>query len=195
MSNLRSSMTGEEVITLHIVKKPRLRRIRIVVDHTGAVCVQVPTRLPFRDAQRFIAKEQHWIRTTVEKMHLRMKREKRYLHLTRSRDEYLALRSDAEVCVRTHISALSIPYAHRIACIRIGNQKTRWGSCSRRGSLRFNYHIVHLPAGVQRYLVAHEIAHLLHMNHSKDFWREVARLMPTYKEERSSLRGYRLSTH
>lgn len=68
-----------------------------------------------------------------------------------------------------------------IGGIRIKEQKTRWGSCSTKGNLNFNWKIMMAPPKVVDYLVVHELCHLKFMNHGKDFWKEVEKLMPEYK--------------
>ncbi len=73
--------------------------------------------------------------------------------------------------------------------IRIKEQKTRWGSCSSKGNLNFNWKIVMAPDEIMDYLVVHELCHLLHMNHSKEFWESVAKIMPDYKEGESWLKA------
>jgi predicted metal-dependent hydrolase len=65
--------------------------------------------------------------------------------------------------------------------ITIKEQKTRWGSCSSRGNLNFNWRVIMAPIEVIDYLVVHELCHLVHMNHSKDFWNLVKSVLPTYE--------------
>lgn len=72
--------------------------------------------------------------------------------------------------------------------ISIGDMKTRWGSCSSTGTLRFNWRLVLAPVEVRRYVAAHEVAHLLEMNHSPQFWAHVEHLVPDYKMLRKWLR-------
>jgi len=66
--------------------------------------------------------------------------------------------------------------------ITVRNQRSRWGSCSRRGTISLNWRLVQTPVFVRDYLVLHELAHLKEMNHSRRFWDEVARLCPGFRE-------------
>ena len=75
--------------------------------------------------------------------------------------------------------------------IAIRNTKSRWGSCSKRGNLNFNYRIVFLPPALADYLVVHELCHLGEFNHSPKFWNLVAVAVPDYKKLRKELRNVR----
>jgi predicted metal-dependent hydrolase len=66
--------------------------------------------------------------------------------------------------------------------VTVRNQRSRWGSCSRHGTISLNWRLVQAPGFVSDYLVLHELAHLKEMNHSRRFWGEVARLCPDYRE-------------
>lgn len=79
--------------------------------------------------------------------------------------------------------------------ITIREQKTRWGSCSSKGNLNFNWRAMMAPAVIVDYLVVHELCHLIHPNHSRHFWDTVGAVMPDYQAHRSWLRenGYRLT--
>ena len=74
--------------------------------------------------------------------------------------------------------------------ITVRDQKTRWGSCSSRGTLSFNYRLVFAPQTVLDYVVVHELCHLTHMNHSRDFWNLVGSVMPDYKSHRKWLKEH-----
>lgn len=74
--------------------------------------------------------------------------------------------------------------------VTIRDQKTRWGSCSSRGTLSFNYRLIFAPPPVLDYVVVHELCHLTHMNHSKEFWSMVGSIMPEYKIHRKWLREH-----
>lgn len=67
------------------------------------------------------------------------------------------------------------------------DQKKRWGSCSTKGVLRFNWRIIMAPMSLVDYVVVHELCHLKYRNHSKSFWRHVGMIMPDYERRREML--------
>ncbi|MCW8194935.1 M48 family metallopeptidase [Proteobacteria bacterium 005FR1] len=80
------------------------------------------------------------------------------------------------------------------AGIRLRKTKTKWGHCTASGVIQYNWQIMTAPEPVIDYLVAHEVSHLVHPNHSKRFWAHVERLCPDYKVQRNWLktRGHTL---
>ncbi len=74
--------------------------------------------------------------------------------------------------------------------ISIKDQKTRWGSCSSKHNINYNYRLVMAPKPVMEYVVIHELCHLLHMNHSKEFWKEVEKLQIGYIYNRKWLKEH-----
>ena len=74
--------------------------------------------------------------------------------------------------------------------ITIRDQKTRWGSCSARGTLSFNWRLMLAPPAVLDYVVVHELCHLTHMNHSPAFWALVESVCPDYRIHRKWLKEH-----
>jgi predicted metal-dependent hydrolase len=72
----------------------------------------------------------------------------------------------------------------------LSSARTRWGSCAADGSIRLNWRLVHFPLDVVDYVVAHELAHLVHLNHGPRFWATVQSLLPAYEHARRMLRDY-----
>ncbi|MCL2336999.1 MAG: M48 family metallopeptidase [Firmicutes bacterium] len=79
---------------------------------------------------------------------------------------------------------------HKPAAVRIKTQKSRWGSCSAKNNLNFNWKLVMAPLEVLDYVVVHELCHLTRLDHSADFWRLVAALAPDYQKKRRWLKEY-----
>lgn len=76
----------------------------------------------------------------------------------------------------------------KISSVSIKDTKSRWGSCSTKGNINYNWRIVLAPKNVIDYLVCHEVCHLKHPNHSSAFWEEVKNVCPDYKEWRNWLK-------
>lgn len=77
--------------------------------------------------------------------------------------------------------------------ITIRNQKTRWGSCSSKGNVNFNYQLYYMPRELMDYVIIHELSHRRHMNHSAEFWQEVEKYCKAYRECRKKLRDYEIA--
>jgi predicted metal-dependent hydrolase len=122
-------------------------------------------------------------------IHIRGERE----HLARRVLDFLKreARRDIEAAVKRHAAAIG----REPTKIRIGDAKTRWGSCNSRGSLTFSWRLILAPVYVLDYLAAHEVAHLKEMNHGPRFWNLVARLDPDYERAQTWLRQYGAELH
>jgi predicted metal-dependent hydrolase len=77
---------------------------------------------------------------------------------------------------------LAAEHHQSVKRVTVRNQRSRWGSCSRRGTISLNWRLIQSPAYVRDYIILHELAHLKEMNHSARFWREVARLCPDFAQ-------------
>jgi len=74
------------------------------------------------------------------------------------------------------------------ASVKINSAKTRWGSCSSRKSLNFSWRLIMADSDVVDYVVVHELAHLIEMNHSQKFWTIVENVLPDYRQRKQRLR-------
>ena len=79
-------------------------------------------------------------------------------------------------------------YGFRYRSVRIKDQSTRFGSCSSKGNLNFNWRVIMAPREIVDYLLIHELCHLKEMNHSPRFWDLVSRSAPDYKKSKAWLR-------
>jgi predicted metal-dependent hydrolase len=120
-----------------------------------------------------------------------------HLHLRRSDDAHALLLRGLQHYALQYFTGRVAEYGYllnRLAPdialppVRLSNARTRWGSCSRLSGIRLNWRLIHLPRAQIDYVVAHEVAHLLEMNHSPGFWRVVETLQPGYQDPKAQLR-------
>ncbi len=95
--------------------------------------------------------------------------------------------------VQNRIEYFNNIYGFKYHKISIKNQRTLWGSCSRKGNLNFNYKIALLPPQSADYIIVHELCHLQEFNHSRKFWDLVVKAIPAYREVRKTLRKTNVS--
>ncbi len=172
-----------------IRQSSRAKALRISVSTDGEVIVTKPKRVSLKTVELIIQKRLGWITDTLKKF-------KDLAHTSPSLAQYgqynRQSKSQALALVTSRIEHFNAFYGLPIRRISIRNQRTRWGSCSRRGNLNFNYRIIHLPTDVADYLVVHELCHIAELNHSASFWSLVARSIENYRELRSLLRKTRM---
>ena len=73
--------------------------------------------------------------------------------------------------------------------IKVRSYKNRWGSCSSNGNISYNWKLIMAPERIINYVIIHELCHLIHFNHSRDYWREVSKKLPNYKESKEWLKS------
>ena len=115
--------------------------------------------------------------------------------MIRNRKDFLLHKDKALALAKERIQFFNTTYQFELANIRIRikNQKTRWGSYSKKGTINFNYRIVRLPQQLLDCVIVHELCHLGEFNHSKKFWNLVAQTLPNYKEIKKQLNKNRIS--
>jgi predicted metal-dependent hydrolase len=108
-------------------------------------------------------------------------------HLARRLRDWLKAeaRRDLGRAVKTHADRLGVTPMR----LSVRDQASRWGSCSSRGNLNFSWRLILAPPEVLDYVAAHEVAHLLEMNHSRRFWSHVRASCPAMKEARRWLKS------
>ncbi len=91
------------------------------------------------------------------------------------------LRGAARVQLARRAEELAREHRSNVRRVVVRNQKSRWGSCSRKGTVSLNWRLIQLPEAVRDYIIVHELMHLRELNHSARFWREVERACPDYR--------------
>ncbi len=154
----------------------RARRGRIVVAPGRAPEVVVPLRTSERAIRALLEAHEGWLaRQLARAPEARLALEP----MTEAEGRRGALQLVTDLAERA-APALGVSYGR----IAIRDQRTRWGSCSSRGTLSFNWRLVLAPLAVADYVVVHELCHLREPNHSPGFWRLVEARRPGYREPR-----------
>lgn len=91
------------------------------------------------------------------------------------------LRSAARIQLARRVRELAQAHPSEVKHVVVRNQKSRWGSCSRKGTLSLNWRLIQLPDSVRDYIIIHELMHLRELNHSPRFWQEVEKACPDYR--------------
>jgi predicted metal-dependent hydrolase len=206
-------------ITLRPMARARRFSLR-VAQADGRVTLSLPARARVADAIAFAHTQEAWIRAALAKLPQtqRVVLGAQILfegtNLTLVTGEGRTVRQDGDqlsvpgdpdrcaarvaaylkVCARDRLATASDHFAtqigRKVTQISLRDTRSRWGSCTHEGALMHNWRLIMAPPAVLRYVAAHEVAHMVEMNHSNAFWSVVAQLYPNWKEQRAWLKRY-----
>jgi predicted metal-dependent hydrolase len=161
-----------------------VKNICLRIDNDGCLKITTPIGLPNWQIEKIIKEKRNWI---LKKINL-VKNRKQSIFSKNNKKEYLQLKEKALKLAENKLKKFNKFYKLRYNKVSIRNQKTRWGSCSQKGNLNYNYKIILLPEKLCDYIIVHELCHLQEFNHSKKFWKLVAKTFPDYQKIRSLLK-------
>ena len=153
------------------------RRTLSITVKEGRVIVRAPRGVSRARIDSFVDKNREWIEKRIE--------------ITKNQRDPIAAMTDAQVkqlreAARVYLTAKTEEYAKSIGLkygrITITGAKTRFGSCSSKGNISYSYRLMLYPEAAIDYVVVHELAHLLEMNHSRRFYAIIEKILPDYKE-------------
>lgn len=171
-----------QIVKYAIKRNRRARQVRILVHSNGRIAVSAPRLVTRTFIKNFILKKQEWILKTLAKCQPDDPQKNINAKKDFHKNKKIALH-----LIREKISFFSLIYKLHPRKIFIRNQSTRWGSCSSKGNLSFNFRLIYLSEPLLDYLIVHELCHLQEMNHSHRFWSLVARTIPDYKKRKAAL--------
>lgn len=166
------------------VLSTRGRSIRFTIRSDGSCLLTTPKKISQNTIDSFLVSKQGWI---VKK--LRQYKNNSHISLgTGTKEELAQNKEHVKNLVTQKLKIYQQYYPHlQWSKVIIRNQSTRWGSCSKKGTLSFNYKIGQLPIELVEYVVVHELCHLQEMNHSYKFWNLVKNILPNYKVLKKTL--------
>lgn len=163
------------------LRRTSRRTLSIEVNREAKVIVHAPNRMPTAQIEAFLQKHAAWIAEKQEKAKARMLPE-----LTDAEIQAYKEKARTVLAEKTayYAAKMGVTYTH----IGITSAKTRFGSCSKKGSINYSYRLMLFPEAAWDYVVVHELCHRKHFNHSKAFWQTVASILPDYKERAKLLK-------
>ena len=179
-------------LSVLLVRSSR-KTLAVQIRADGTVIARAPLRMPKDRILCFLSEKASWIRMQQGIMQEREKmRQQARIHLDAAQEKELRERARSVLAQRTAYFARQIGVTYGRITVR--DQKTRWGSCSQTGNLNLNFRLILAPPEVLDYVVVHELCHRRQMNHSAQFWQEVAQVLPDYRKRKAWLteNGWRL---
>ena len=158
------------------------RSMALTLGHDGCPLVRAPFSMSDERVSRFVLQHEDWLLRAIERFHEQQAREE----LTDG--EVRALKQRAAEVLPQKVAYYAELMGVTPTGVRITAAKTRFGSCSPKDSLCFSYRLMLWQDAAIDYVVVHELAHILHKNHSPAFHREIAQILPDHKARRALLK-------
>ncbi len=169
----------------------RRKTYAVSISAEGEITLRLPLGTSETQVSRLLLDKQHWIIThyleAVKQQENRPVSDLTDTQRAALEKRYITAAKDYFPKRAAHFLPLTGGSFSRIT---IRDQKTRWGSCSGKGTLSFNWRLMLAPPAVLDYVVVHELADRREMNHSKDFWIIVEEVLPDYRERRKRLNNF-----
>ncbi len=173
---------GQEIPYL-LKRKWGVKYIRLAVSRRGELIATLPLFSQTKSLENFIESKTNWI---LEKINQARKNPPGLLQRG-NRKKYLRNKERAREIILKRLEYFNKFYRFQYKKVSIRNQHSRWGSCSSKKNLNFNWRIIYLPQKYLDYLVVHELCHLKELNHSAKFWKLVAKKIPDYLSVRKRM--------
>jgi predicted metal-dependent hydrolase len=180
----RKIFLHNQEIEYKLIKSKRAKRMRIAVYCDTSVIVTLPCGIKENIAEKFLSAKAAWLLDKI----LYFKKYGKSVFIKDNKREYLKNKEAAMNLAEERVNYFNKFYKLKFNAITIKRQKTRWGSCSKKGNLNYNYKILFLPKHIADYVIVHELCHLQEFNHSKKFWNLVAMAAPGYLEIKRELK-------
>lgn len=167
-------------IPYEIVRSSR-KTVCLQVTSECKALVRAPLKMRKEDIESFVLKHKDWLLKHMANMDYKNRRERAN---EERKDEMIAL---AKEVLPKKVSYFASIMKVAPKSVKITDAKTRWGSCSGKNALCFSWRLMLRPEKAIDYVVIHELSHILHHNHSKEFWQTVEYYMPDYREAKALL--------
>ncbi len=171
----------EELLSGFTLIRMRRKTLYIRIKDDLSIEVKVPTRTPNSEVNDFVKRHEKWIKKHTERQMNKPK-------IELSSDDIIRLKNEAYEYLTEKTQYYSKIMKLYPTSIRITEARTRFGSCSPKNSICYSYRLMLYPEEAREYVVVHELAHIKHKNHGKDFYKTIENILPNYKERRELLK-------
>ena len=173
-----------EIIADKIIRSRR-RTIALVIDREANLIVRAPHSAPEAIIRKFILQKMAWIKAKQEFFRKRASSVTQIKIDPQLIPEY---KRKARGLIFDRVNYWSGITGWQPKKVRLSNARSRWGSCTVKGTIAINWRLVLAPIEIIDYIVVHELAHLVERNHSKRFWEKVRLHIPDYKGRKKWLK-------
>ena len=161
----------------YTVIRSNRKSVAIQVGADCSITVRAPLRISQKEIDNIMQDKKEWLEKAIISQ-----REKSMNAKTYTDDEIELLRKKAKEIIPQKVEYFSDIMGVKPTAVKINSAKKRYGSCSGENSLNFSLYLMDKDERFVDYVVVHELAHIKHHNHSKDFYRFIEGFMPDYKE-------------
>ena len=159
------------------------KTLAIQITREARVQVRAPLRMPVTEIEKFLLQKQDWIHAHLARMQAR-----REAHPEPDARQEALLRQKARDILPGLVERYAAQMNVRPTGITITGAVTRFGSCSPKNRLCFSFRLMDYPMEAIEYVVVHELVHIRHKNHGRDFYREVASVLPDWQARAALLK-------
>lgn len=202
------------------VKRSQRKSITIKIDENGNVIILCPKNFSNNNVSRILEAKKQWIIKTQQKLlgtkkvykdyylykkifilgqSLEIKNKEKFLII--GNNQLKIIRNDIKTTLKNwliskseyivkRIESLAKIYQFSYKTITIISAKKKWGSCDNNHNIRLNFKMLCLPKEYIDYICIHELSHTKHLNHSKNFYREIQKILPNYKNLQKGIKGW-----
>ncbi len=170
-------------MTYEVVYSDR-RTVSLVIKRDGTLVVRAPRGMKKKEIERVVRQHEGWIKKSKAKQNARIDR---FSALTDA--NIAALKKQAKETLPKLTEKYSEIMGLSYGRITITSAKTRFGSCSSNGNIAYSWRLMCYPVEAWEYVVVHELAHRIYMNHSREFYQLIESVLPDYKARRKLLKS------
>ena len=176
---------GSDICLPYEIVRSARRSLSVQITADGKLVLRLPYSVSDQEALDFALRHRRWIVNHYRKISARGER-----CLQSEGEEIKDVKEKLRPVLIRRVNFYADKMGVTYGKISIRDQKTRWGSCSAAGNLNFNWRLALLPEELSDYVIVHELAHRIEMNHSPRFWKQVEYVLPDYRLRRKRLREY-----